>query len=66
MSPAAHEGPLAVLHQALGPPVQKGCELVGADSEEAVRMLREVEHLCYEDRLRVEFNQAEEVSWKTL
>lgn len=29
-------------------------------------MLRELEHLCYEDRLRVELVQAEEVSWKTL
>ncbi|KAK4807805.1 hypothetical protein QYF61_023638 [Mycteria americana] len=39
-------------HPALEPSAQEGHGAVGAGPEEATKMMRGLEHLCYEDRLR--------------
>jgi len=54
-----HEVPFRVLCPGLQPPVHKGCETVGVGAEEgckddqrAAKMIRGLEHLSYEKRLR--------------
>ena len=42
----------AVKHPALEPSAQEGHGPVGAGPEEATKMIRGLEHLSYEDRLR--------------
>ncbi|PKU45060.1 hypothetical protein llap_4627 [Limosa lapponica baueri] len=41
-----------VLHPTLGTPTQEGHRPVGESPEEATKMIRGLEHLSYEDRLR--------------
>jgi len=40
------------LHSSLGPPAQEGQEPVGVGPEEAMRMIRGLEHPSYEDKPR--------------
>jgi len=46
------EAPPAVLHSGLGSPKQEGCRAVGAGPDEAMKMIRGLEHLPCEDSLR--------------
>ena len=39
-------------YQCLRPPAQEGCRAAGAGPEEAMRMIRVLEHLFYDERLR--------------
>ena len=47
-----HDAPPGALLTCLGVPVKEGCGAVGAEPEEAMKMLRGLEHVCQEDRLR--------------
>jgi len=47
-----HDAPPGALLPGLGVPVKEGCGAVGAEPEEAMKMLRGLEHLSYGDRLR--------------
>jgi len=53
-APLLHSGeiPNGVLHPALEPSAQDRHGPVGVGLEEATKMIRGLEHLCYEDRLR--------------
>jgi len=53
--PLLHSGetPPGILHPALEPSAQKRHGHVGAGPEEDTKMIRALEHLLYEERLRV-------------
>jgi len=50
--PRSGETPPRVLHPALEPTAQEGPGPVGAGPEEDTKMIRGMEHLSYEERLR--------------
>jgi len=47
-----HEAPSAVLHPGLGPQHRKGVELFEGIQRRAMKMIRGLEHISYEDRLK--------------
>jgi len=52
LSPFTHEGPPGVLHPAWGPQSRKDVELLERGQRRATKMIRGLEQLPYEDRLR--------------
>lgn len=46
------EASSVVLHPGLGPSAKERCGVAGEDPEEAMKMIRELGHHSYEDRLR--------------
>ena len=48
----SHEVPSGILGPGLGPPAQERCGVVGVGPEDATKMLRGLEHLFYEKRMR--------------